>query len=289
MPAKLSTICYVHMCTERLTQEFTIKEVIGIIRLSNDDPTNIIYLKIKAFIPVNETNNHYIESFGPGNVVFLKGKFVTTTSIKVLNFEFDDIPVLGINSVVIGITSQTVKNVENNLTLEFYVEERVEDREPPSFWVEARHDISNKYLSNKTNAINQNSRSTTAVLIGTITYEATTGKHVMILEDISMITSKENDSTTQTITPPWLSQSNIPGYAHARANRQPRGATPKTPRKGRTTLSNMNATSIPQNQNLSEALETNPIPNMSAPQTSQTSQNHESESSQSNQNQAHKN
>ncbi|CAG8825071.1 25222_t:CDS:2, partial [Cetraspora pellucida] len=133
---------------------------------------------------------------------------VIATSIKVINFEFDDMPVLGINSVIV-----------------------VRDREPPSFWVEARHNINNKYLSNKTNAINQNSHSTTAILIG---------KHVIILEDISLITSNHNDSSAQSITLPWLSQSSIPGYA--RANRQPQGAAPKTPKKGCNTLSNMNPT-----------------------------------------------
>ncbi|CAG8852775.1 23220_t:CDS:2, partial [Gigaspora margarita] len=246
---------------------FTVKEITCIVRLSNDDPTKIIYLKVKAFVPLNDTSNYYIESFSPGDVVFLKGKFVesenfyivTTTSIKVINFEFDDMPVLGINSVVIGITNQTVKNIENDLILEFYIEEKVRDREPPSFWIEARHNANNKYLANKTNAINQNSRSTTAILIGTITYEISTGKHVIILEDISLITSGRNDSTAQSITPPWLSQSSIPGYA--RANRQPRGAALKTPKKGHSTLSNMGPTSVPQNQTLFTALETNPIPN----------------------------
>ncbi|CAG8843331.1 35541_t:CDS:2, partial [Gigaspora margarita] len=248
---------------------FTVKEITCIVRLSNNDPTKIIYLKVKAFVPLNDTCNHYIESFSPGDVVFLKEKFignenfyiVITTSIKVINFEFDDMPVLGINSVVVGITNQTVKNIENDLILEFYIKEKVGDREPSSFWIEARHNVNNKYLANKTNAINQNSRSTTAILIGTITYEISTEKHVIILEDISLITSGRNDSTAQSITLPWLFQSSIPGYT--RANRQPQSAALKTPKKGRSTLSNMGLTSVPHNQTLSRALETNSIPNMS--------------------------
>jgi hypothetical protein len=51
MPAKLSTIAYVHESTERLTQDFTIKEITAVSRLSDDEPTKVIYLKIKAFIP----------------------------------------------------------------------------------------------------------------------------------------------------------------------------------------------------------------------------------------------
>ncbi|CAG8854390.1 7215_t:CDS:2, partial [Gigaspora margarita] len=136
---------------------FTVKEITCIVRLSNDDPTKIIYLKVKAFVPLNDTSNHYIESFSPGDVVFLKGKFigsenfyiVTATSIKVINFEFDNMPVLGINSVIIGITNQTVKNIENDLIFEFYIEEKVRNCEPSSFWIEARHNANNKYLTNK--------------------------------------------------------------------------------------------------------------------------------------------
>ncbi|KAF0434652.1 hypothetical protein F8M41_004873 [Gigaspora margarita] len=77
-----------------------------------------------------------------------------------------------------------------------------------------------------------------------------------------------NDSTAQSITLLWLSQSSISGYI--RANRQPQGTALKTPKKGCSTLSNMGLTSVSQNQTCSTALETNPIPNMSTYQTSQT-------------------
>ncbi|CAG8814995.1 2253_t:CDS:2, partial [Gigaspora rosea] len=157
---------------------------------------------------------------------------------------------LDINSIIVGMTTQTAKNVGDDLALDFYVEERIGEKEPSSFWVEARHKANNRYLFNRTNTINQISRSTTALLIGTITYqrdnETTSGKHVMILEDISMINLAR------------------------RSNRTPRGTTPRTPRSKHSTLSSMNPTST---STLSSALETNPIPNMSDQQSSnETSQ-----------------
>ena len=51
MPAKLSTIAYIHKSTECLTQDFTVKDITAMSRLSDDDPTKVIYLQIKAFIP----------------------------------------------------------------------------------------------------------------------------------------------------------------------------------------------------------------------------------------------
>ncbi|RIB18265.1 hypothetical protein C2G38_2037041 [Gigaspora rosea] len=181
MPAKLSAICFVHFHVDRLTQEFTVREVTGIVKLSDDDPNKIIYLNIKVFI------------------------LVTATSIRVIDFDFETMPPLGINSIIVGITTQTAKNVGDDLALDFYMEERIGEKEPSSFWIEARHKANNRYLFNRTNTINQTSRSTTALLIGTITYqrdnETTSGKHVIILEDISMINLTRNNSDALSATP----------------------------------------------------------------------------------------
>jgi hypothetical protein len=80
MPAKLITICYVHDLTERLTQDFTIKEITGIARLDEDDPKKIAFLRIKAFIPSNRNTESQIKQFNTGDVIFLKGKFVASQS-----------------------------------------------------------------------------------------------------------------------------------------------------------------------------------------------------------------
>ncbi|GES91187.1 hypothetical protein GLOIN_2v1476024 [Rhizophagus clarus] len=65
MPAKLTIICYVHNSIEHLTQEFTVKEIIDIVRTDDDDLTKIIYiyLKIKAFIPSDRSIESKIEDF----------------------------------------------------------------------------------------------------------------------------------------------------------------------------------------------------------------------------------
>ena len=55
MPAKISTVCYVHEATERLTQEYTVKEITAVSRLDDDDPTRVLYLKVKVFIPSDQS------------------------------------------------------------------------------------------------------------------------------------------------------------------------------------------------------------------------------------------
>ncbi|KAF0553689.1 hypothetical protein F8M41_020077 [Gigaspora margarita] len=106
-------------------------------------------------------------------------------------------PVLDINMFNISITNQTIKNVENSVSLKFYIEEKVRKKKLSNFWVETEHNINNRYLSNKTGTINQNACSTTTILVGTIMYDVSTEKHIVALEDITMITSNCNNSTTQ--------------------------------------------------------------------------------------------
>ena len=67
---------YIHECTERLTQEFTVKEITALSRLDDDNLIKVIYLKVKAFIPSDQNIESQIEDFETGDVVSLKGKFV---------------------------------------------------------------------------------------------------------------------------------------------------------------------------------------------------------------------
>ncbi|GES94180.1 hypothetical protein GLOIN_2v1586720 [Rhizophagus clarus] len=85
MPAKISTICYVHESTERLTQDFTVKELNSVCRLDDDDPTKVLYLKIKAFIPSDKTIETQVEEFETGDVVFVKGKFIACAGYYSIN------------------------------------------------------------------------------------------------------------------------------------------------------------------------------------------------------------
>ena len=124
-------------------------------------------------------------------------------------------PSIGLNVMMIGITTKILKNINGRCHLEFYVEENLGEREPREFWVDVTHDPNLKYLFNKTNAINQTMRSTTAVLMGLITYEPpehdqitqeekTPGKHVLKLEDISLISTRNNNNNDQNVNVPWL-------------------------------------------------------------------------------------
>ncbi|GET61996.1 hypothetical protein RIR_jg12137.t3 [Rhizophagus irregularis DAOM 181602=DAOM 197198] len=142
MPAKLSTICYIHDSTQRSTKEYSIKEITGISRLSDEDPTKIIYLKIKAFVPLDKEIDTQIEEFENGQVIYLRGKFiacngwytVNATSIKPMpSLDFDMMPAVGINIMVTGLTTQTVKNVGDESVLDFHVEENLGNREPKDF------------------------------------------------------------------------------------------------------------------------------------------------------------
>ncbi|EXX67881.1 uncharacterized protein OCT59_016945 [Rhizophagus irregularis] len=212
MPAKISTMCYIHEFTKRLTQEFTVKEITAVARLDDDDPTKIVYLRVKAFIPVDENIPCQIKDFNKGQVIFLKGKFVAcaswysvnATSVKLIdNMGFDDMPAIGLNVMIMGLTTKTIRNVDNQSIIEFYVEENLGDRKLREFWVEVHHNLNLRYLANKTNAINQSMRSTTALIMGTLTYEmpvldetsrekTSPGKHILTLDDISLISTNRN-------------------------------------------------------------------------------------------------
>ncbi|POG74673.1 hypothetical protein GLOIN_2v1476024 [Rhizophagus irregularis DAOM 181602=DAOM 197198] len=216
MPAKLSTVCYVHESREHLTQDFTIKDITAVSRLDDQDPTKVLYLRIKAFIPSDNTFETQIEDFETGDIIFLKGK-------------------------------------------------KHRDKEPREFWVEVFHDPNLRYLENKTNSINQTMRSTTVMLVGVIFYvppvidevsqeETIPGKHALKLEDISLISNNRNNNSNQTLNVPWLNS-----QSSSRSSRTPRGATPRSPRRGRVTLAQMNPT---RNQSLASALQANPIPSM---------------------------
>jgi hypothetical protein len=177
-------------------------------------------------------------------------------------------PAIGINVMLTGRTDETVKNIDGNSVLQFYIEENLGEKEPRDFWIEVRHSANYTYLANKTNSVNQSMRSTSAILIGVIYYEhpmidqssgeeiSSDGKHILELDDISLIPMATNRSNTssQSVNLPWMNQ-NTSG---ASRNRTPRGATPRRSRGGRVTLSQMS----PTTNTLTSALEANPLPNM---------------------------
>ncbi|CAB4435524.1 unnamed protein product [Rhizophagus irregularis] len=94
-------------------------------------------------------------------------------------------------------------------------------------------------------------RSTTAIIMDTIVYQApvinevtqeesSPNKHVINLEDISLISTNHNSgNAAQSLNLPWLNAQTNGGHG-IRSNQCPRGATPRTSRRGRTTLAQMN-------------------------------------------------
>ncbi|EXX79049.1 hypothetical protein RirG_009330 [Rhizophagus irregularis DAOM 197198w] len=126
------------------------------------------------------------------------------TAVKLIdNMGFDDMPAIGLNVMIMGLTTKTIRNVDNQSIIEFYVEENLGDRKLREFWVEVHHNLNLRYLANKTNAINQSMRSTTALIMGTLTYEmpvldetsrekTSPGKHILTLDDISLISTNRN-------------------------------------------------------------------------------------------------
>jgi hypothetical protein len=180
-----------------------------------------------------------------------------------MNLGYDATPAIGMNVTITGSTTQTVRLIDQESVLNFYVEERVGDREPRDFWLEVKHNANDTYLSNKTSAINQSMKSsTTAVLSGTLTYEppvidpqtseeTSPAKNVLRLDDISLIsTPSQNRSSAKSLTIPWMnSKSNITQHNPNKNDREP------NPKRPRITLSQMPAT-----QSLSTALQANPIP-----------------------------
>ena len=71
---------------------------------------------------------------------------MNATSIKPMaNLDFDMMPAVGINIMVMDLTTQTVKNVDGESVLDFHMEENLGDRDPKDFWLEMRHNSKFKY------------------------------------------------------------------------------------------------------------------------------------------------
>ena len=77
MPSKLLTFCYVYNFTQRVTQDYTIKDITGIVKLSDIELAKIVFFCIKAFIPINQNIKSKIDPFEIGNTILLNRKFVS--------------------------------------------------------------------------------------------------------------------------------------------------------------------------------------------------------------------
>ncbi|CAB4379971.1 unnamed protein product [Rhizophagus irregularis] len=234
MPAKLSTICYIHDSTQRLTKEYSIKEITGISRLSDEDPTKIIYLKIKAFVPLDKEIDTQIEKFENGQVIYLRGKFiacngwytVNATSIKPMpSLDFDMMP--AVTNLFLTFTWKKILEIENQriFGLLYYQE---------------------------------------SIIDTSTTEESIPGKHILKLDDISLISSNRPNMSAQSINLPWLNQEST---SSKNTPRTPRGSTPRL-KRGCVTLSQLSSTRKTRSQSLASALQENPLPTMTQNETS---------------------
>ncbi|CAB4379972.1 unnamed protein product [Rhizophagus irregularis] len=218
MPAKLSTICYIHDSTQRLTKEYSIKEITGISRLSDEDPTKIIYLKIKAFVPLDKEIDTQIEKFENGQV--------NATSIKPMpSLDFDMMP--AVTNLFLTFTWKKILEIENQriFGLLYYQE---------------------------------------SIIDTSTTEESIPGKHILKLDDISLISSNRPNMSAQSINLPWLNQEST---SSKNTPRTPRGSTPRL-KRGCVTLSQLSSTRKTRSQSLASALQENPLPTMTQNETS---------------------
>ncbi|PKY33805.1 hypothetical protein RhiirB3_453023 [Rhizophagus irregularis] len=63
MPAKISTITYIHDSTERLIQDYMVKEIITVSRTDDNDATKVIYLKEILPELINEIIQYFRKDF----------------------------------------------------------------------------------------------------------------------------------------------------------------------------------------------------------------------------------
>ena len=114
--------------------------------------------------------------------------------------------ITGIEVIVSSNINQVIRKENEQYVLDFNIEEYLEDKELKSFLLEVCHNSFSTYLTNKTDSINQTLRSTTALLIGFIYYkpliknqeiirESSNEKHILILEDISLLSSLNRTHT----------------------------------------------------------------------------------------------
>ncbi|CAG8674606.1 20840_t:CDS:2 [Dentiscutata erythropus] len=80
MLAKLTTICYIHNCTERLTQEFTVKKVTGIVSATSIKVLDLDYEDMPALeekVGDREPSNFWAEAKHDANNKYLSNKTST--------------------------------------------------------------------------------------------------------------------------------------------------------------------------------------------------------------------
>ncbi|PKC60804.1 hypothetical protein RhiirA1_467511 [Rhizophagus irregularis] len=201
MPSKISTIVTYMIPTKDLHKNIRLKRL----RLCQGWTTKIIYLKIKkikAFIPSDKNIETQIEDFEKGGRDMFKeeicDRWDTMLECYVGRYHY-----------------QNCQKCQWKLCIGILCRGKPWRPRTREFWVKVNHDPNIRYLSNKTNSINQNMKSTTAIIVGLIQYEPpviddttqeeiTAGKHVVKLEDISLVSTNRNNTNGQSLNLPWM-------------------------------------------------------------------------------------
>ncbi|CAG8721516.1 17412_t:CDS:2 [Rhizophagus irregularis] len=87
----------------------------AVARLNDDNLTKIVYLRVKTFIPVDPNISCWIKDFTNGQV--------NTMSVKLIdNMGFDNMPMISLNGIILGLITKTVRNTpqHQNDDMEFY-------------------------------------------------------------------------------------------------------------------------------------------------------------------------
>ncbi|RHZ87538.1 hypothetical protein Glove_33g288 [Diversispora epigaea] len=139
---------------------------------------------------------------------------VTATSIKVLHeMNFDTMPAIGINIVLTGVTKQTVRNENDYSVLDFNIDD----------------------------LINQNSRSTTAILVGIIKNispinDPVTNQEISPFKGASPRTTRRSNTLTTVLNSNTLPNMNVLNFQQGQPEQSEQFKPPtKTTRKTRTT------------------------------------------------------
>ncbi|GBC52852.2 hypothetical protein GLOIN_2v1879344 [Rhizophagus irregularis DAOM 181602=DAOM 197198] len=88
MPAKFVAFCYVNDSTERLTQEYTVKEITDVTRTDDDYPTKVIYLKMDKFPSLSaivDGNHWYFAPFAGRAFLLVRSDQLNANKTKLLS------------------------------------------------------------------------------------------------------------------------------------------------------------------------------------------------------------
>ncbi|CAG8740410.1 9484_t:CDS:2 [Funneliformis caledonium] len=111
-------------------------KITAIVRMNQEDPTIISYLRVKAFVLLNTSISHQIDQIDTGDkkkLTHTPSSKVNATSIKHLELKYDNLPVTGIDVMASSITTDVFRNENGQSILDFCLDKYLREKEPNSF------------------------------------------------------------------------------------------------------------------------------------------------------------